>query len=115
VSAFAGDMRAFGPANFLYSDGELLFAHGHRRKHADGIVRPPGMVTLTRTCRASDETLVTTSECPQDACQTVTLFSSVPLTDERWRPLDAGELAVLRLAGGEDDPVRGTTGVTASP
>jgi hypothetical protein len=24
-------MRVHGPANFLYSDGEFLYAHGHRR------------------------------------------------------------------------------------
>lgn len=97
VRAFAREMRAFGPANFLYSDGELLFAHGHRRKHADGIVQPPGMVTLTRRCRPDGDALVSASECPPDACQTVTLFSSVPLTDEAWRPLGPGELAMLPL------------------
>jgi predicted glutamine amidotransferase len=35
LSSFAGELRALGPANFLYSDGDLLFAHGHRRKHPD--------------------------------------------------------------------------------
>jgi glutamine amidotransferase len=29
VSSFAGEPRKLGPANFLYSDGEMLFVHGH--------------------------------------------------------------------------------------
>lgn len=33
VRAFASDARTLGPANFLYTDGDALFAHGHRRKH----------------------------------------------------------------------------------
>lgn len=31
VAELAADLRKLGPANFLYSDGELLFAHGHHR------------------------------------------------------------------------------------
>ena len=97
VSAFARDLRAHGPANFLYSDGELLFAHGHKRRQADGEIRPPGLVTLTRTCDPNDGTLVTTDRCPPGGCQEVTLVASVPLSDERWRPLEAGEVMTLRL------------------
>ena len=97
VEAFAHDMRGYGPANFLYSDGELLFAHGHKRRQADGEIRPPGLVTLTRTCDPGDGTLVRTDRCPPGACQEVTLVTSVPLTDEPWRPLEAGEVMTLRL------------------
>ncbi|MFN3628081.1 MAG: class II glutamine amidotransferase [Parvibaculum sp.] len=47
VSAFAANLRKFGPANFLYSDGDALFAHGDRRKQAStGKVSPPGLVVL---------------------------------------------------------------------
>ena len=97
VEAFAQDLRAHGPANFLYADGELLFAHGHKRRQADGEIRPPGVVTLTRTCDPNDGTLVTTDRCPPGACQEVTLIASVPLTDEAWRPLETGEVMTLRL------------------
>ena len=52
VSSFAGELRALGPANFLYSDGDVLFAHGHRRKHADtGKIEAPGLVSLQRQCQ----------------------------------------------------------------
>lgn len=43
VKAFAAEMRPLGIANFLYSDGEFVFGHGHRRTQADGVVRPPGL------------------------------------------------------------------------
>jgi glutamine amidotransferase len=97
VEAFARDMREHGPANFLYSDGELLFAHGHKRQQDDGCIRPPGLATLTRTCDPGDGTLVRTDRCPPGGCQEVTLVTSVPLTDEPWRPLEAGEVMTLRL------------------
>jgi Predicted glutamine amidotransferase len=31
VAAFAARLRPIGPANFLYADGDVLFAHSHRR------------------------------------------------------------------------------------
>ncbi|MFI5302392.1 MAG: class II glutamine amidotransferase, partial [Polyangiales bacterium] len=39
VSAFAAELRPLGPANFLYTDGDAIFAHGHRRRHGDGSIR----------------------------------------------------------------------------
>ena len=52
VSSFAGQLRKLGPANFLYSDGDMLFAHGHRRKHADtGKIEAPGLVSVQRQCQ----------------------------------------------------------------
>jgi glutamine amidotransferase len=97
VAAFAADLRRYGPANFLYSDGELLFAHGHRRKKPDGGIRPPGMVTLSRRCGPDDGRLIDPPHGPSADRQEVTLISSVPLTAEDWQPLQAGELAMLRL------------------
>lgn len=34
--AFAADLRAIEPANFLYADGDALFAHGHKRLQGGG-------------------------------------------------------------------------------
>ncbi len=112
VESFAAELRRYGPANFLYSDGELLFAHGHRRRHDDGEIRAPGMVTLTRRCGpGAPDSLVSESLCPPGACQAVTLFSSVPLTDEAWRPLDHGEIAMLRLTNAHGAAIRGDEAV----
>lgn len=48
VTRFAADMRALGPANFLYADSDVLFAHGHRRIQAGGEIAPPGLWHLQR-------------------------------------------------------------------
>ena len=41
IAPFARELRTLGPANFIYSDGEATFAHGHRRTDANGVIRPP--------------------------------------------------------------------------
>lgn len=81
IAAFAHELRTLGPANFVYTDGDAVFAHGHRRRTNDGEIRPPGLHVLCRTCAETQE---------------VALVASVPLTSERWRPLDEGEIVVLR-------------------
>jgi predicted glutamine amidotransferase len=99
VTRFANAVRRLGPANFLYSDGELVFMHGHRRKHGphEG-PRWPGLHVLCRSCAGQSET-------PQE----VVLAASVPLTAEAWRPLDEGEIVVARagklLGRAADAPV----------
>ena len=87
---------ALGPANFLYSDGDLLFAHGHRRKHADtGRVEAPGLVFLQKHCQNGQRGIVANGISIQGDDQLVTLFASVPLTNERWEPLAEGELVTV--------------------
>ena len=36
LSAFASVIRRLGPANFIYTDGDVIFAHGHRRTQLGG-------------------------------------------------------------------------------
>jgi hypothetical protein len=43
VTELAIDFGEIGPANFLYSDSELLFAHGHHRKQASDEFKPSGL------------------------------------------------------------------------
>jgi glutamine amidotransferase len=98
VSSFARRIRRFGPANFLYWDGNALFAHSHRRRHAGEVgFRPPGLYTLCRTCafEPSDPRIRGVSVVPAAEEQRVFLVASVPLTDERWQPLDEGELIAV--------------------
>ncbi|HEU4731122.1 MAG TPA: class II glutamine amidotransferase [Kofleriaceae bacterium] len=85
VVAFAAELRTLGPANFLYSDGELIFAHGHRRRADDGAIKPPGLHVLCRQCLE-----------PGNPEQRVALVASVPLTAEPWRPVAEGEVIALR-------------------
>jgi glutamine amidotransferase len=97
VRAFAAELRPLGPANFLYTDGDLVFAHGDRRHHSSGEIRGPGLHVLCRSCSATTEvaTLVGVSIEPEEH-QHVALVASVPLSKEHWRPLAEGEVVVLR-------------------
>ena len=98
VAAFAADLRALGPANFLYADGDVLFAHGHRRiQRTTGRVEAPGLWILQRRCTAAAPPSAhqeAVSIAPGD--QAVVLIASVPLTEEAWRPLSEGEVVIVR-------------------
>jgi len=99
LAAFAAAIRELGPANFIYADGDALFAHGHRRMHDDRSIRPPGLHLLCRRCAAHAEPLQTEGLTLESAGgeQEVALFASVPLTAESgWRPLEEGELIAAR-------------------
>jgi glutamine amidotransferase len=96
VSQFAADLRQLGPANFLYADGDTLFAHGHRRiQAASGDIRPPGLFLLSRRCADADETVNASGVSVAPGFQEVLLIASVPLTDENWRPFGEGELVAV--------------------
>lgn len=96
VAEFARQLRALGPANFLYADGDTLFVHAHRRRWDDGI-RPPGLWLLNRRCRAPTQLRtdgVTISSGARH--QEVALVASVPLSDEGWSPLAEGTVLALQ-------------------
>lgn len=93
LSEFADDLRALGLANFLYSDGDALFAHGDRREQiATGRVEAPGLVYLQRQCRGVGTGLVTSGLSIAGADQTIAIVASVPLSEATWQPLERGEL-----------------------
>jgi len=97
VESFAAELRELGPANFLYCDGDALFAHADRRHHDDGTIRPPGLWRLNRRCPAggelaSDGLRIEAHGAEQD----VVVVASVPLTAETWVPLSRGEVLVAR-------------------
>lgn len=98
IARFAAEIRKLGPANFLYADGDALFAHGHRRIQGDGTVGPPGLWLLQRECAVDADGLPrsgVTIETRADG-QKIVLLASVPLTDEEWRPLAEGEVIVVK-------------------
>ncbi len=97
ITRFAQALRALGPANFLYADGQFLFAHAHQRTQADERIGPPGLYLLRRRCRiAPTADLPTTSDPPRQ--QALVLCASVPLTEEPWQPIPEG--TVLAIAEG---------------
>ena len=97
VTEFAAGMRALGPANFLYSDGNVVFGHGHRRIQADGTIAPPGLWYLHRECAVDADALAPSGVTiePVGEEQEITLLASVPLSGEAWRPLGEGEIMVI--------------------
>jgi predicted glutamine amidotransferase len=98
INRFAAEMRDLGPANFLYSDGDALFAHAHRRIQADGTIAPPGLWVLQRECAIDVDGLAeagVTVEASNQG-QEILLLASVPLTAESWRPLAEGEVIAVR-------------------
>ena len=95
VSGLAQKLRQLGPANFLDADGELLFAHGHRRLQADGSTAAPGLHVLHREC-AIDFDALAAAGLEIGHMQSVTLLASVPLTLDAWRPFAEGEVMVIR-------------------
>ena len=95
VSTFARGLRALGPANFLYSDGDMLFAHGHRRKHAEtGRVEAPGLVLLQRQCEGGGDLAINGVSIRGDR-QLVAMVASVPLAAGPWSSLSEGEIVVI--------------------
>jgi glutamine amidotransferase len=97
VRAFADDMRTRGEANFLYSDGELLFAHAHRRRPFDGVHNQPGLWRLDHAATAATASMADhgVNIATRADVRPITLVASVPLTDDAWTPLEEAEIAVL--------------------
>lgn len=97
VAETAATLRALGPANFLYSDGDVLFAHAHKRHWDEGggrfsEARPPGLSIATR--RALSVTGLNVEATADDA--SVLYVASVPLTAEGWTPVPEGTVLALR-------------------
>jgi glutamine amidotransferase len=95
VADFAALLRPLGPFNFVYSDGEALFVHSHRRTQNDGDVRPPGLHLLVRSCNEQAVDLTQSGVMLAPVAQELALVASVPLTDEPWEPISEGEVIAL--------------------
>ncbi len=98
LTAFAADLRKLGAANFLYADGDVVFAHGHRRLTGPGgQVEPPGLWALQRPYAPADPAPDRHAGVSLEHEDNAAAFiASVPLTDEAWRPLQEGELMAVR-------------------
>lgn len=100
-SEMSAEMKQLGTCNFLYYDGEVLFAHAHKRiyEQADKLVdpKPPGL-HIKRCWICTFQTEVTcpglTVELPDH--QTV-LLASVPLDDQGWEALEEGTILALKV------------------
>jgi len=95
VAGIAAWLRPFGPFNFVYSDGDALFVHAHRRTQSDGDVRPPGLHLLVRSCNEQAVNLAKSGVILAPVAQELALVASVPLTDEPWEPIEEGQVIAL--------------------
>ncbi len=85
-----------GFANFLYSDGDALFAHGHRRKQAGSSrATAPGLWLLRRWCQEGEHGFVADGVAVDGADQRIALLASVPLSNEPWLALGEGEVVAV--------------------
>jgi glutamine amidotransferase len=100
VAGFAAQLRQLGTANFLYSDGDVLYAHADRRIYYTGSSlsepREPGLTMLHRPHRPEGQTVNTAGLTVNLHGHGATLLASVPLTHEDWVPLRQGTLVVIR-------------------
>jgi predicted glutamine amidotransferase len=97
VAETAAEFRRLGPANFLYSDGDVLFAHSHKRHWDEGgghfsEARPPGLSVATHRELSVKGLKV---EAPTDETD-VLYVASVPLTSEGWSPVPEGAVIALQ-------------------
>lgn len=101
---FCADMRTFGDANFLYTEGEALYVHAHKRRYeVDGVMGPPRAPGLhIRELDRSESHWRTQGAYLQGACKGRVLIASVPLDNGPWEDLREGatlliEKGVVRL------------------
>ncbi len=100
VCEVSGRACRIGPVNSLYSDGDVMFVHGHVRQRADGSIRAPGLHYISVSCNYGlGHSELASVKLESDQVQKVTLVSTIPLNDGDWQPLQAGELLILK--GGE--------------
>jgi predicted glutamine amidotransferase len=100
VAEFARQIGELGSANFLYSDGDALFVHGHVRTQPDGSIGPPGLHYVSVTCDYGfGQSDLASVKLESDRLQKVTLIATKPLNDGNWLPLHEGELLIVK--GGE--------------
>lgn len=93
----SSELAALGCANFLYSDGDVLFLHAHLRvwDQGDGTFsapRAPGLSVATLEDLMVKGLKV---KVPEDRTQ-VAFIASVPLTETGWEPLPEGTVLAVQ-------------------
>ena len=101
VSQFAEDLRKLGTANFLYSDGDALFAHGNQRHDPiKNVVEWPGLQYLQLVSEKDETGFRKSSQSGisvKHGDDVITLFTSVPLNlIYQWTPLKEGEVIAVQ-------------------
>lgn len=93
---FARRMRDQGPANFILATAGLLLVHADRRTQRPGVVEPPGLWILQRSCLVADADHIAGAGIDiTHSALNVALVASVPLTHEAWQPLERGRTLAI--------------------
>lgn len=97
---FAAEAKALGAANFLYSDGDALFVHAHKRVYEEngGFSEPraPGLsVKNCHRCATAPDWHCDGLDLHLEDDRTL-IFASVPLDDTGWEPLPEGTALAAR-------------------
>jgi len=97
----ASELTTHGTCNLLYSDGDALFAHAHKRIHErpDGKFsepEPPGLsIRDGKICDLGTRWSCDGLEVGGD-CQETILIASVPLDEDGWEPLPETTAIIVR-------------------
>lgn len=95
-AALCAELCPRGIFNVLFSDGEYLYAHAHKRHwHHGDQPTAPGLWHLQRAHRP-DSLPLTGLQVDTTTPAQIHFLASVPLSDEAWQPLSEGELRVFR-------------------
>jgi len=96
IGDFAALIQKLGIANFIYCDGDALFAHADRRIQADGEIREPGLWIRRQRVRDNIESVSGGGVEIDSPPQRIVMVASVPLTEDGWDPLPSGTLVAMR-------------------
>jgi predicted glutamine amidotransferase len=90
------ELRPRGIFNVLFSDGEYLYAHAHKRHWHHGS-RPtaPGLWHLRRDAHAPDSAALAGVQVHASMTVGIHFLASVSLSEEAWQPLAEGALRVF--------------------
>lgn len=99
-AAFCTRMRRTGPANFLYYDGDTLFAHAHKRSYERRFwltrPKPPGLQMKKTVAGETPETMQMEGIDIDTHRDRAVLLASVPLDDDGWEPLPENTVIAIR-------------------
>ncbi|USG63127.1 class II glutamine amidotransferase [Sneathiella marina] len=97
LSVVALKMRALGSANFLYSDGDMLFAHADKRRFdSEGTFGPNQSPALHWIARRDFKANGIDLKSQEGSKQKTLLLASVPLSDDNWQGLPRGTIIAVK-------------------
>lgn len=96
IARFAAELRTFGVANFLYSDGDVLVGHAHRRRVVGTTTDAAGLwLWQANEAEIPFQWQVAGANIELITSPTV-LLASVPLDSRQWAALPEGTVVALQ-------------------